>query len=66
MTDFDIIDGAEAILRSNDCRITSFLASGQTQLVIKRNKMSVSPSFLSIRELCEWVVTHREDLKQWQ
>jgi len=62
-TDINIVDAAEAILKNTGCRITSFLASGQTQLVVKRGKMSISPSFLSIRELCDWVVTHAQELQ---
>jgi hypothetical protein len=57
------IDLAERILRENDCRIQSFLASGTTQYAAKKGKLSISPSFLSIRELCDWVVSHSDQLR---
>jgi hypothetical protein len=61
--ELDIIDEAETIMKNNGLRVTSFLASGKTQYVVKNsNKMSISPSFLSIRELCNWVATHSEEL----
>jgi hypothetical protein len=56
------IDLAEAIMRENSCRIQSFLASGTTQYVVKKHKMSISPSFLSIRSLCDWVILHQNEL----
>jgi hypothetical protein len=57
-----MIDLAEAILRNNGCRIQSFLSSGTTQYVVKRHQMSISPSFLRIRLLCDWVVAHEKEL----
>lgn len=61
--DIEQIDLAESILRTNGCRIQSFLASGETQYVIKKGKMSISPSFLTIRSLCGWVVSHTKDIE---
>lgn len=58
------IDLAETILRQNGCRIQSFLASGETQYVVKKGKMSISPSFLSIRDVCEWVVKNMNNIGQ--
>jgi len=60
----DVIDFAEQMMRSNNCRITSFLSGGKTQLVVKKGKMSISPSFLSIRSLCEWVVNNEAELSK--
>ena len=58
------IDLAERILRQNGCRIQSFLASGETQYVIKKGKLSISPSALSIRAICEWVITHTKEIEE--
>jgi hypothetical protein len=58
----DVIDTAEALLKEHDCRIQSFLASGITQYSVKKRKMSISHSFLSIRECCEWVVDNEATL----
>jgi hypothetical protein len=58
----DKIDLAEQIMRENDCRLQSFLASGTTQFVVKKYKLSISPSFLSIRELADWVIANRNNL----
>jgi len=58
------VDLAERIMRSNDCRIQSFLASGTTQYVVKKHKLSISPSFLSIRALCDWVIANERNLEE--
>jgi hypothetical protein len=60
----DVIDTAEQMMRAHNCRITSFLSGGQTQLVVKKGRMSISPSFLSIRSLCEWVVKNKQELEK--
>jgi len=52
------LDIAEMILRSNNCRITSFLSSGTTQYVVKKHKLSISPSYLNIRALCDWIINN--------
>ena len=57
------IDLAEDILKRNDCRIQSFLASGETQYVVKKRRMSISPSFLSIRDVCSWVLSHSTEIE---
>jgi hypothetical protein len=61
--ELDMIDKAEDILRTHGCRIQSFLASGGTQYFVKNNKtrLSDSPSFKSIRELCQWVVDNEKE-----
>jgi len=58
------IDVAEEIMRNGDCRIQSFIASGTTQYVVKRQKLSISPSFLSIRTLCDWVIANEKMITQ--
>jgi len=58
------IDLAESILKANGCRIQSFLSHRQTQYVIKYGIRSISPSFFSIKEVCEWVVTHTKDIAE--
>lgn len=63
-TSRDVIDTAEQLMRDNGCRITSFLSGGRTQLVVKKGRMSISPSFLSIRTLCEWVVANEQELNK--
>ena len=60
----DSISMAEDIMREHNCRLQSFLASGSTQYVVKKYKLSVSPSFLSIRALCDWVIANESALKQ--
>lgn len=57
-TDMIKLDIAEMILRSNNCRITSFLSSGSTQYVVKKRKLSISPSFLKIGTLCDWIINN--------
>jgi hypothetical protein len=58
------IDEAEMILRNNDCRITSFLSSGTTQYVVKKHKMSISPSYLSIKALCDWIINNEKHIEE--
>ena len=64
MVTTDAITMAEDIMREHNCRLQSFLASGSTQYVVKKYKMSISPSFLSIRALCEWVIANEHSLAQ--
>jgi hypothetical protein len=53
------IDAAERIMREKRCRIHSFFASGIAQYAVKKDQLSISPSFRSIKELCDWVVLHQ-------
>ena len=51
-----LMDAAEHLLRKHNCRITSFLSSSGTQYVVKKDHINVSPSFLSLREVCSGIV----------
>ena len=59
------IDLAETILKQNGCRIQSFIASSEVQYVIKKKGMNISPSFLSIRDICGWVVANHMFIEQY-
>ncbi len=58
------LDLAEQILRQNRCRIQTFISNRQVQYVIKKNAMNISPSALSIRDICGWVVTHIKEIEE--
>jgi len=57
-----MLDDAEYLIKSQGCRIQSFLTKGQTQYVVKHGLRNVSPSFDSIRALCSWTIRNTEEL----